>query len=389
MVSRYTIKTLYPYKISDLQGMGKLTPIQCYREAVRQGKIISDPVQESAILVTQQLYEGLIHGCSQKQSVFDLIKQKIHPGTVSEIKGIYFWGGVGTGKTFIVDTFFESLPIQRKLRIHFHRFMQRIHGELKEIQNVEDPLQYIADDFAKQIKVLCFDEFHVSDITDAMLLSGLLRAMFERGIILVASSNEHPDQLYHDGLQRSRFIPAIELIKRYTRVIHIDSGVDYRLRYLDTAEIYHHPLDQYADQVLATNFQNVAPNVGRPSRTIEIGKRKIQTVHCADGVVWFEFSTICNSPRGVADYIEIARQFQTVLIANVPQMQEEMNDQAKRFISLVDEFYDRNVKLIITAAVIIDKLYSGKKLQFQFERTRSRLIEMQSHDYLGQGHIPD
>ena len=369
--------------------MDNTGPKQRYEEAVREGKVISDPVQEHAVQVTQQLYASIVHESIHQPTWLERLRPRIFRMPPGTIKGIYFWGGVGTGKTFIVDTFYESLPIEKKLRIHFHRFMQRVHGELKTIHNLEDPLQYIADNFAKQAKVICFDEFHVSDITDAMLLSGLLRALFKRGIILVTSSNEHPDQLYRDGLQRSRFLPAIELIKQNTHIVHVDTGVDYRLRYLDTAEIYCFPLDQHADQVLTKNFENLAPNTGRPNCMIEIEKRKILTVKCADGVVWFDFMSICNSPRGPADYIEIARQFQTVLIANIPQMDENMNDQAKRFIILVDEFYDRNVKLILTAAVKITELYIGKRLKFQFERTNSRLIEMQSHDYLGQCHIPD
>jgi cell division protein ZapE len=226
-------------------------------------------------------------------------------------KGIYFWGGVGTGKTCIVDNFFESLPFKDKLRIHFHRFMQRIHGELRELKNVKDPLKIVADRFAEKARLIVFDEFQVSDITDAMLLSGLLSALFERGIVLVATSNQHPDMLYLDGLQRARFLPAIELLKANTHVIKLDSGIDYRLRYLDSAEIYHYPLDDRANDMLLTNFTHIAPNEGVIGSTIEIESRKIRTVRLADGVVWFDFVEICGGPRGPADYIEIARQFQT------------------------------------------------------------------------------
>jgi cell division protein ZapE len=366
--------------------MNNLTPIQRYKEDIRAGRIITDPIQKHAVQATQDLYDHVCNRSSEKQSIFKRLGKFIAPASKS-VKGIYFGGGVGTGKTYIVDNFFESLPIDKKLRIHFHRFMQRVHGELKSLENVEDPLQVVADEFAKQAKVICFDEFHVSDITDAMLISGLLSAIYARGIILVSTSNQHPDRLYWDGLQRSRFFPAIELIKQHAEIINIDSGIDYRFRYLDTAEIYHYPLDHLAHEVLTQNFENIAPNTGRANRTIEIERRKINTVNCADGVVWFDFFTICNSPRGPADYIEIARQFQTVLIENIPQMDEEMNDQVKRFIILVDEFYDRNVKLIITAEVIINDLYTGKRLEFEFERTRSRLIEMQSHEYLAKQHL--
>jgi len=369
--------------------MEKLTPIQRYREAVNQGKIIADPAQEHGVLMTQKLYELILRKPLKQQTILNWLRVKFFRSSMSSVKGIYFWGSVGSGKTYVVDSFFESLPIEAKTRIHFHRFMEWVHDELKIIKDSENPLQSIASDFAKHTKLICFDEFYVSDITDAMLLSGLLKAMFERDIILVASSNEHPDQLYYDGLQRSRFIPAIDLIKEHTQIVQMDSGIDYRLRYLDTAQIYHFPLNEDADELLATNFKNLSPNTGRANQSIEIKKREIQTVYCADGVVWFDFSLICNSPRGVADYIEIARQFQTVLIANVPQMHDDIKDQAQRFITLVDEFYDRNVILVITAAVKIDELYLGERLVPQFKRTKSRLYEMQSHDYLARKHLTE
>ena len=217
--------------------MNNLTPIQRYKEDIRAGRIITDPIQKHAVQATQDLYDHVCNRSSEKQSIFKRLGKFIAPASKS-VKGIYFWGGVGTGKTYIVDNFFESLPIDKKLRIHFHRFMQRVHGELKSLENVEDPLQVVADEFAKQAKVICFDEFHVSDITDAMLISGLLSAIYARGIILVSTSNQHPDRLYWDGLQRSRFFPAIELIKQHAEIINIDSGIDYRFRYLDTAEIF-------------------------------------------------------------------------------------------------------------------------------------------------------
>jgi len=368
---------------------GKPTPIQQYQESLKRPDIVADPVQEQAVLATQQLYDQLVADSRLSLNLLSRLRQKVTGKRDRAIKGIYFWGGVGRGKTWIVDTFFESLPLDKKLRMHFHRFMQRVHATLKGLKNVEDPLQIVADDFAKQTRIICFDEFHVTDITDAMLLSGLLHALFQRGIVLVATSNEHPDRLYRDGLQRSRFLPAIELIKQHTHVINVDSGVDYRLRYLDSAEIYHSPLDAQAEQMLLVNFEHLAPNQGREARTIEIENRKIQTVRCADGVVWFDFRAICDGPRGAADYIEIARQFQTVLIGNVPQLSEDQNDMARRFITLVDEFYDRNVKLILTAATDITDLYQGQRLKALFERTKSRLTEMQSHDYLARPHLTD
>jgi len=369
--------------------MSKLTPLERYQHDLDQSEIMVDPGQYQAVKLTQTLYEQLLKSASRRQGLIARFKQKLSGQVNERVRGIYFWGGVGRGKTRIVDSFFESLPFDNKLRIHFHRFMQRVHHELKQLHHIENPLHSVADDFARQACVICFDEFHVSDITDAMLLSGLLEALYARGVTLVATSNQPPDKLYAGGLQRDRFLPAIELIKANCQVFNLDSGIDYRLRYLDSAEIYHFPLDQNSDSMLATNFEHIASNRGRMGGTIEIEKRKIPVVRCAEGVVWFDFTAICDGPRGPADYIEIARQFQTVLIANVPQMGEDQNDQARRFITLVDEFYDRNVKLILTAAAPATLLYQGTRLQASFERTSSRLIEMQSRDYLSLEHLSD
>ncbi|MEE9551951.1 MAG: cell division protein ZapE, partial [Gammaproteobacteria bacterium] len=281
-----------------------------------------------------------------------------------------------------------SLPFPEKSRIHFHRFMQMVHQELKQLKNIENPLQKVADNISTRTWVLCFDEFHVSDITDAMLLSGLLEALFDRGVTLVTTSNEEPDQLYWDGLQRERFLPAIELIKKHTRVVNVDSGNDYRLRFLDKAEIYHCPLDEIATEMLCNNFEHIAPDEGMDDVALEIEGREIRTVRCADGVAWFEFTGICDGPRGSADYIELSRLYQTVLISNIPAMTDTDNDKAKRFMTLVDEFYDHNVKLILTAAVPPEDLYTGKRLTKAFKRTISRLQEMQTHDYLARQHLP-
>ncbi len=365
------------------------SPLVQYNEAVKSGAIISDPVQLHVIHYLDRLYHDILKLNQDKPSILEMIRIWLGGNHAEANKGIYLWGTVGSGKTYLVDTFFESLPVKSKLRIHFHRFMQRIHNELKYLNNLEDPLQKVADNFAARYQVICFDEFHVSDITDAMLLGRLFEAFIDRNIIFITTSNSHPDDLYKNGLQRSRFLPAIALLKKHMEVIELSSEVDYRLRYLGNAELYHFPLDDAATQMLLKNFQNIAPNTGRSNSTIEIENRKIQTVRCADGVVWFDFSIICNSPRGPADYIEIARQFQTVLIQNVPCMSDDMNDQAKRFITLIDEFYDRNVKLVITAEMAILELYQGKRLAKDFERTQSRLMEMRNIDYLGRQHITD
>ena len=364
-----------------------MTPWERYQLDLQQPEFHADPSQSTAVEHTQKLYDELLAEYRSVDGLLEKIKNTFLTRNRPVLKGLYFWGGVGRGKTYIVDSFYECLPFAEKKRIHFHRFMQFIHNELKQLKNRENPLLLIADKFSIDTRVLCFDEFHVTDITDAMLLGGLLKAMFEKGIVLVATSNEAPDQLYSDGLQRDRFLPAIQLIKDYTHVVNVDSGTDYRLQFLDRAEIYHYPLDELAERMLSENFSYIAPDTGRAGVVLEIEGRPINTIRCADGVVWFDFAEICEGPRGPADYIEIARQYQTVLISKVPLLDETNNDQARRFMTLVDEFYDRNVKLIITAEDKPENLYTGKKLTKSFQRTISRLQEMRAHDYLAKQHL--
>jgi len=364
-----------------------MTPWERYQADLQHEDISADPAQRIAVEHTQALYEVLIADYMHENGLITMIKQTLGGKPRPVIKGLYFWGGVGRGKTWIVDTFYDCLPFAEKKRIHFHRFMQMIHHELKQLKHKENPLFLIADKIVTDTRVLCFDEFHVTDITDAMLLGGLLKELFERGLTLVATSNEAPDQLYQNGLQRDRFLPAIELIKNHTHVVNVDSGVDYRLRFLDKAEIYHSPLDENASRMLHKNFSHIAPDEGSDNVVLEIECRPINTVRCGDGVAWFDFPDICDGPRGPADYIEVARLYQTVLIANVPVLAEADNDRAKRFMTLVDEFYDRNVKLIMTAAAEPEHLYLGKRLARPFQRTISRLNEMRTHDYLAKQHL--
>lgn len=364
------------------------TPLDKYTSDLLQEGFEADPAQKAAVMELQKLFEKLIEPEPEKNRLLSRVKSILKIESRQQITGLYFWGGVGRGKTYLVDCFYECLPFENKLRIHFHRLMQNIHKELKSPGKVESPLKIIAQRLSEKTRVLCFDEFHVSDITDAMLLGGLFEALFERGVVLVTTSNQHPDQLYQGGLQRERFLPAIELLKQYTQVVNVDSGIDYRLQFLDHAEIYHSPLDEHADAILEDDFIHVSPDEGSKGEALEIEGRSIQTVRCGDGVVWFEFKALCDGPRGAADYIEIARQYQTVLISNIPIMNDHENDLAKRFITLVDEFYDRNVKLIITAAAVPDGLYKGSRLAEAFKRTISRLEEMRTHDYLAKQHIP-
>ena len=356
---------------------------------------LPDAAQEEGVRLLESLFHELVNARSAT-SWWDRILNRGEQGFIVKgsvikgpaIKGLYFWGGVGRGKTFLMDIFYESLPFKEKRRIHFHRFMREVHLQLRELQGEANPIKKVAANFASQARVICFDEFFVSDITDAMLLAGLLKEMFRLRMVLVATSNVEPDSLYKDGLQRRKFLGAIELLKQHTRVHHMDGSVDYRLRALESAEIYHYPLDAAAEEILSQAFVSISPDEGKPDVVLTIEARPIVTRRCGDGVAWFDFDEVCDGPRSQNDYIELARLFQTVLVGKVPVFDTTREDQARRFISLVDEFYDRNVKLIISAAAGILDLYQGERLDFEFQRTTSRLQEMQSHDYLGRQHKP-
>lgn len=303
-------------------------------------------------------------------------------------RGLYIWGGVGRGKTWLMDLFFHSLPFKNKQRSHFHRFMQSIHDELKKQGDAVDPLERVADKIAARTRIVCFDELFVSDIADAMLLGTLFGALFERGVTLVATSNVPPDDLYKDGLQRARFLPAIELLKTHTEVVHMPVGADYRLRMLERATTWFDTQDPDHAHQLERLFTQIAGEPGRAGSTLTINHRRLHVHRQADDAIWFTFHELCNSPRSQADYIELARCYHTVFLSDVPVLTSEFEDQARRFISLVDEFYDRAVKLIVSAAAPIDQLYRGTRLAFEFERTQSRLIEMQSQEYLAREHKP-
>jgi len=339
------------------------------------------------VLQLQNLYERLVAGQAPQAGLASVWRRWRKQAKEPEI-GLYLWGGVGRGKTYLVDTFHDSLPFDKKLRVHFHRFMQRVHAELKQLEGEKNPLLIVADTLAGEAQVVCFDEFFVTDIADAMILGGLMEALFARGVTLVATSNIEPRYLYENGLQRQRFLPAIALIEKYTSVINVDAGVDYRLRTLQQAELYHSPLDAGADESLQRSFEQLAPEAGKHGERIEINGRYL-TVRClADDVAWFDFEQLCDGPRSQNDYIELARIFHAVLISGVPAFDATMDDQARRFVNLVDEFYDRNVKLVLTAAKPLLELYGGGRLEFEFQRTISRLQEMQSHDYLAAEHLP-
>ena len=304
--------------------------------------------------------------------------------TTDAAKGLYIYGDVGRGKTYLMDMFFERLVERRKLRQHFHRFMQSVHNSLHALKDQADPLKLVAADLAKQYRLICFDEFFVSDIGDAMLLGGLFEALFESGVTLVATSNVAPDDLYHDGLQRSRFLPAIELIKANCTVIATAGENDYRLRLLSSSEGYHYPLNESSEAALAKSFAQLAPGGGVGSGSMTVHGRAIEFKQRANGIAWFDFDAVCRGPRGTTDYIELARTFTTIILSDVPMLDATLENETRRFIALVDEFYDRSVNLLISASAPPADLYTGSKLQFEFRRTISRLQEMQSDVYLAQ-----
>ncbi len=363
-----------------------MTPWERYQHDLQRPDFMKDPAQEDAVRRLQSLYDKLVEAESQRDSLLHKLRLKVSKGREEPVRGLYFWGGVGRGKTYLMDTFYESLPFDRKMRVHFHRFMQRVHNELKTLKGEKNPLEKVAARFADETRVICFDEFFVSDIGDAMILATLMDGLFSRGVTLVCTSNIVPDGLYKDGLQRARFLPAIELVKKYTDVVNVDGGVDYRLRALEQAELYHSPLDEQADISLRQSFDALAVEAGSCDLSLDINGRLLQARAHAEDVVWFEFSELCDGPRSQNDYIELAKEFHAIIVSNVPILGGDKDDQARRFVNMIDEFYDRSVKVIISAEAPITELYAGGRLSFEFERTESRLLEMQSQEYLESAH---
>jgi len=368
--------------------MLNMTPWEKYQADLKQDDFHYDVAQENAVRELQRLYDELTHP-QQKRTWRVKLKAAFGQGMKKPgIQGIYFWGGVGRGKTYLVDTFYDCLPGNRKMRVHFHRFMHRVHTEMTALAGKSDPLKIVAQRFADETDIICFDEFFVSDITDAMILGTLMEELFAHNIVLVATSNIEPDGLYRNGLQRARFLPAIDLLNQNTRIVNVDSGIDYRLRTLEQAEIYHYPLDEQANKNLNLYFTQLAPESCEYEASLVIAGRDVESIRNADGVVMFEFDVLCGGPRSQTDYMELSRIYHSVLLANVTQMGQQVDDIARRFIAMVDEFYERNVKLIISAEVDIDDLYTQGQLSFEFKRCISRLREMQSTEYLAKQHLP-
>ena len=363
------------------------TPWSRYQADLDKPGFTHDPAQEEAVKALQSLFDQLLAQREQEHSFAGRLGRLFRKQT-EPVTGLYFWGGVGRGKTYLMDTFFDTLPFDDKRRMHFHHFMRRVHQGLKDHKGEANPLEPVAEEISKEARVLCFDEFFVSDIGDAMILANLLKALFKRGVTLVATSNIVPNDLYKDGLQRSLFLPAIDLLNKYTRVLNVDGGIDYRLRTLKQVEIFHSPLDKAAETSLENSFRRLAPDLEEAEENygLDVLGRTITARRLCEDVAWFDFKALCDGPRSQNDYIEIARCFHAVLVSGVPVFHGKNDDMARRFINMVDEFYDRQVKLLMTAEAPIEELYQDGRLGFEFQRTVSRLQEMQSEEYLAKEH---
>jgi cell division protein ZapE len=358
-----------------------------YHASLERHGYRADQAQLHAIGRLEELRRGLERDLPARRSWFDRLLRG-RPGSAGvRPRGLYLWGGVGRGKTFLMDLFHANLGVASR-REHFHRFMKDVHARLGELRQVEDPLSVVATGIAAEARVLCLDELFVSDIADAMILSGLFAALDAEGVVLVFTSNAPPDGLYRDGLQRARFLPAIALIERRCEVVNVDAGTDYRLRQLEKAPLYFDSSTGGAESGLDERFEAIAGTRGEADAVLEIEGRPIPVRRQSRDVAWFDFPAICEGPRSTADYVEIARDFHTVFVSGVPVFDTQRENEARRFIALVDEFYDRSVKLVLSAAAAPDALYRGERLGFEFERTRSRLAEMQTHAYLARPHRP-
>lgn len=363
------------------------TPWARYQADLARADFHFDAAQENAVKHLQRLYEALEQPLGRRRRLKNRLRQVFQNQIEPSTKGLYFWGGVGRGKTYLVDTFYNALTFKEKWRVHFHHFMQRVHQELEKRKGQADPLEDIAQQFAKEARIICFDEFFVQDIADAMILGTLFEALFKRGIVLVATSNIEPDDLYRNGLQRARFLPAIDLIKRHCVVVNVDSGVDYRRRTLAQAELYLWPLTEQADAQLRTLFKKLSQKeTCQGPVTLSINLRPVSARYECEDQVFFSFEQLCESARNTADYMEIAHKYSTVFLSGVKAMGAEQEDVARRFIALVDELYERKVTLMMSAAVPFEELYQGRQLVFEFQRCLSRLQEMQSEDYVAEPH---
>lgn len=352
-----------------------MSPLEYYHNQFAKGLIAEDPQQLEVLQYLQQIAVNLNNELAARKNPFTIFRKP------KLIQGLYVWGGVGIGKTFVMDCFYNALPFKQKMRIHFHKFMRMIHQELKQYQGQKNPLQIVAKNIAKQAIVICFDEFVVTDIADAMILARLINAIFDQGITLVATSNIAPDELYKHGLQRSLFLPAIALIKKHTNVIHVATQTDYRLRHLIYAGVFYTPNDATAQENMDKSFRLLANDSVEKYKPIEICHRLIPIIKEAANIVWFDFKTICNVPRSQRDYLEITDKYKTVFISDIPKIAPNEKNTINLFIRMIDVFYDARVRLVCSSEVPVEDIYQDGPMNFEYARACSRLIEMQSEDY--------
>ncbi|UCV04887.1 cell division protein ZapE [Dechloromonas denitrificans] len=368
-----------PHRKLNVAAQGML---DAYKNLLDARGYIADAAQLTAASALQDLYTNLLSFKVNRSSTFKRLLTPPKPP-----KGVYFWGGVGRGKSFLMDCFYDSVPYRRKRRIHFHAFMQQIHRDLEQYKGEADPVVKVAEQIAREVRLLCFDEFHVSDIADAMILGRLMEGLFAKGVILVMTSNYPPDRLYPNGLHRESFLPTIALLNTHLDVFEVEAGVDYRLRALEQVEIFHYPADAAAEKKMFEYFRMVAGEDGKKGGQVEILGRNVETLRRGHGVIWFDFRTLCGGPRSQNDYLEIARAYHTVLLSHIPRMTQHQASEARRFTWLVDVFYDHKVKLIATADCAPEALYTEGTQASEFARTVSRLTEMHSKEYLALPHL--
>ncbi len=349
---------------------------ELYQLTLAERGYTSDPAQIVAVAALQRCEDEWAAYKSRRGNA--VTKMLVRPPIP---RGVYMYGGVGRGKSFLMDCFFQAVPLTRKTRLHFHEFMREVHRELQELKGQPNPLAELGKRIARRFRLICFDEFHVSDVTDAMILHRLLESLFAHRVSIITTSNFHPDGLYPNGLNRDRVLPAIALLKRELEVINVDHGVDYRRRTLEHVQLYHCPLGEAAQAALTQTFNELA-EARDEDPVLHIEHRELRSLRRAGGVVWFDFRTLCGGPRSQNDYLEIAQQFHSVILSDVPPMSPRLASEARRFTLLVDVLYDRRVKLILSAAVPAEQLYTEGPLVHEFPRTVSRLQEMRSQDYL-------
>lgn len=356
---------------------GNISPKAWYQSVRALQGFVNDAAQANAVDELDLLWHQLVEFKTRRNQFLghSLLNPKVP-------KGLYLWGGVGRGKTFLMDAFYACLPYHRKRRIHFHNFMAEVHHEMKLLAQENDPLIALAESVAKSTRLLCLDEFHVDDIADAMILGRLIAALFERGVVLVTTSNHPPDGLYPHGLQRQNFLPAIDLIKRELKVLHMDNGNDYRMRTMAREPIFLVPANDASEAKMDALFEKIAAGARRDEQHAEVRGRKFQVKKIASNVVWFEFKELCGGAHAQEDYLEIAHLFPTVFLSHIPRMNSDHADEVRRFTWLIDVLYDNNVRLVASAAAMPDELDSEGTMPDEFSRTTSRLTEMQTQQYL-------